>query len=222
MSDATRRLLDGAAARVICARLVRESPAFFVRELVRPPGIHVYHVRENGMRVAIRHRSVDAATLAEAFYHHWYDPPAEVAAAVGSPTRILDLGGNIGIFGVKAVAAWPEAAVVAYEPDPANAEVHDRVIAANGLGARWTVIHAAAGAAEGEVRLAAGRGPGSFVLAEGASDERELAVQLCDVMPELTRSDFVKIDIEGGEWPILTDPRFAANPPRTLVLEYHQ
>jgi len=29
------------------------------------------------------------------------------------------------------------------------------------------------------------------------------------------------MDIEGGEWAILSDERFAAAPPRCLVMEYH-
>ena len=33
--------------------------------------------------------------------------------------------------------------------------------------------------------------------------------------------DLLKMDIEGGEWLILEDPRFRASPPHALVLEYH-
>jgi hypothetical protein len=29
------------------------------------------------------------------------------------------------------------------------------------------------------------------------------------------------MDIEGGEWVILGDPRFAAAPPRVVVMEHH-
>jgi methyltransferase FkbM-like protein len=41
------------------------------------------------------------------------------------------------------------------------------------------------------------------------------------VLPMLAESDFAKIDIEGAEWPILRDPRFAEVRPPVLVLEYH-
>jgi FkbM family methyltransferase len=221
MNPTARRLIDSAAARVICARLVRETPTFFVREILRPEGIRVYHARENGVSVAIRHRGVDAATLAEVFYHHWYHPPEEVARVLGSPREILDLGANVGLFGALAVTMWPDARIVGYEPDPGNAEVHEVAIAANGLGDRWSIVRAAAGTTDGEVRLAAGRGPSSFVLAEGSADEREVVVAMRDVLPQIAGCDLVKIDIEGGEWPILADLRFAAAPPRVVVLEYH-
>jgi FkbM family methyltransferase len=222
MSGSLRGVLDGARARMIAARLVRETPAFFVREYTRRPGTRIYHVRETGVSVAIRHDGVDSATLAEVFHRSWYRPPERVARALGSPQAILDLGANIGLFGALAVTAWPGARIVGYEPDPGNADVHEAAIAANALGERWSVIRAAAGASEGEVRLAAGRGPSSFVLPAGAADEHEVAVAMRDVLPAIARSDLVKIDIEGGEWPILADPRFAASPPRVLVLEYHR
>jgi FkbM family methyltransferase len=221
VSGSLRGVLDGARARMIAARLVRETPVFFVREYTRHPGIGIYHVRQTGVSVAIRHTGVDSATLAEVFHRPWYRPPERAARALGRPQAILDLGANIGLFGALAVTAWPGARIVGYEPDPGNAEVNEAAIAANGLGERWSVTRAAAGASEGEVRLAAGRGPSSFVLAAGAADEHEVSVAMHDVLPAIAASDLVKIDIEGGEWPILADARFAASPPRVLVLEYH-
>jgi hypothetical protein len=44
-------------------------------------------------------------------------------------------------------------------------------------------------------------------------------VPMVDVMPRLADADLVKIDIEGGEWALLADPRFAEA--RAVVLEYH-
>jgi FkbM family methyltransferase len=217
-----RRLIDTAAAPVICARIVRESPAFFLRELLRPAGVRVYHTRATGVGVAVRHRGVDAATLAEVFYHRWYEPPAEVAAALREPRAILDLGANIGMFGAFAMTAWPRATIVGYEPDPANYAVHLEAIGANrAAGERWSVVQAAAGAGEGEVRLASGLGPSSHLLAPGASGEHELVVALHDVLEQVSGSDLVKIDIEGGEWAIIGDQRFASDPPGVVVLEYH-
>jgi hypothetical protein len=43
-----------------------------------------------------------------------------------------------------------------------------------------------------------------------------------DVLPELLAADVVKIDIEGAEWPIVTDPRFRELRARAVVLEYHE
>jgi hypothetical protein len=42
-----------------------------------------------------------------------------------------------------------------------------------------------------------------------------------DAFPLIADADLVKIDIEGGEWPILADARFASMRARAVVLEYH-
>jgi hypothetical protein len=46
-------------------------------------------------------------------------------------------------------------------------------------------------------------------------------VPVVDVLPELADADFVKIDIEGAEWPILADLRFRELRAGVVVLEYH-
>lgn len=217
-----RRLILRFTTRALCAGIVRESPMFFVREVLRPRGIRCYHVRENGIQVALRHSAHDSATLAEVFYRHDYHPPQDVADAIGEPRTIVDLGANIGLFGAFAAPYWPQSTIVGYEADPANTAVHERTILANGLEDRWRVVCAAAGSRNGEVELAAGRAMGSFVVEPGTDPGvPTIQVPIRDVLPEICSADLVKVDIEGGEWEILFDPRFSQNPPRAMVLEYH-
>ncbi|HEX4034154.1 MAG TPA: FkbM family methyltransferase [Solirubrobacteraceae bacterium] len=217
-----RRMLDNVRARLIGARLVRESGAFFWGELRRPPGVSAYTIRRSGVRVAIRHRSVDAATLIEVFGADWYATPPEVARALSSPRQIVDLGANIGLFGAFAASRWPQAAILAYEPEPGNAAVHERTIAENGAADRWTLVRAAAGTGDGTARFASGQGPSSHIVAgDAAPAEQVIDVALRDVLPVICGADLVKIDVEGGEWQIIADARFAADPPRVVVLEYH-
>jgi FkbM family methyltransferase len=209
-------------ARVLCARAVRESLRFLLRELTRPRGVFLYHPRESGVAVVMRHTGVDAATLAEVFYHRYYEPPEQVSKMLGEPLQILDLGANIGMFGAFAATRWPQAQIVGYEPDPTNAELHERTIAANDLSGRWRLVRAAAGTHAAEVQFAAGLDVGSHLVEEasprGAST---ITVAMEDVLAQVAAADLVKLDIEGGEWSILLDPRFAQEPPRALVLEYH-
>jgi FkbM family methyltransferase len=209
-------------ARLICARLVRESGRFFIRELRHPGGVYLYTLRQGGSRVALRHSVQDGATMAEIFHSRDYDPKPELRAALEDPRRILDLGANIGLFGIYAAQRWPEASIVGYEADPDNAEIHERTIAANGLGARWRVERMAAGAHDGEVELAAGRAMESYVVAAGTKpDVPTIRVPIRDVMAQVAEADLVKMDIEGGEWEILGDERFRREPPAVIVLEYH-
>jgi len=219
---ASQPALMPVTARLICARLVRESTAFFVRELRPKPGVSVYHLRDSGISVALRHSAHDGATLAEVFHRNDYVPSAEIAAAMGEPRSILDLGANVGFFGAFAVSYWPGSTIVGYEADPANAGVNEQTIRENGLSRRWSVVCSAAGAHDGEVELADGRAMGSFVIEPGSDPGvPTIKIPMRDVMDEVRAADLVKVDIEGGEWEILRDPRFAENPPKVMVLEYH-
>jgi FkbM family methyltransferase len=215
-------LLMPLTARLICARLVRESGRFFVREIRRPPGVYRYTLRDGGATVVLRHVLQDGATMAEVFHRSDYEPDPELARALADPRLILDLGANIGLFGIYAAQRWPLASIVGYEADPDNVDVHEQTIAANGLSARWRVERMAAGAHDGEVELAAGRAMGSFVVAPGSDPGvPTIRVPVRDVMPEVAAADLVKLDIEGGEWEILADERFRREPPSVVVLEYH-
>jgi FkbM family methyltransferase len=210
--------LTALVTRALC---VRETPAFVLREALGQRGLFLYTLRENGLRVALRHHTGDVVTVGEVWRNRDYDPPAEVASALGAPGRVVDLGGNIGLFALHALGRWPASAVVSYEPDPVNAAVARRSLVSNGLQDRWEVVEAAAGAADGSVRFAAGQDALSHVLVDGEAAPGALDVAVRDVLPAIDGADLVKIDIEGGEWDVLGDPRFAAAPPRTLVLEYH-
>jgi FkbM family methyltransferase len=122
----------------------------------------------------------------------------------------------VGLYGAYALACYPDAEVIAFEPDPVNAAVVRRLIAVNGLGARWTLVEAAAAASDGVARFRAAGTDGML------ADDGQLDVTTVDVMPLLAACDLVKMDIEGGEWRILGDPRFAECGPPTLVMEYHR
>jgi FkbM family methyltransferase len=203
-----------AAALLLRARTVRESTAFLARELARRSGAFAYTVRAGRAKVVVRHRSADPVTLGEVFHERHYEPPPEMPPF--RPVRIVDLGANVGYFGAFAVERWPGASVIAYEPDPSNAAVHSRAIELNQLGRRWVLRRAAAGCQSGRLRFHA-----SADALSHASEAGDLVVPSEDVLPLLAEADLVKIDIEGGEWAILGDPRFVTAPPRRVVLEYH-
>jgi FkbM family methyltransferase len=201
-------------ALLLRARTVRPSARFVARELLRRRGLSAYRVRGTGVSVLVRHGTADPVTLGEVFHERDYEPP--VGAIRQRPTRIVDLGANVGYFGAFALAEWPDASVVAYEPDPENAEVHARAISLNGLSDRWELRRAAASTTPGSLRFHA-----SGDALSHADEEGSLVVQGEDVLPLIAGVDLLKMDIEGAEWPILEDPRFSASPPQVLVLEYH-
>jgi FkbM family methyltransferase len=206
-------------ALLLRARTVHPSLAFIARSLARSHRTCVYRLRHNGLQVAIRHGTGDVVTLGEVFHEHDYRPPAQLERAHKDVNNILDLGANVGLFGALAAGRWPHAQILAYEPDPHNAAVHQRTIALNALQGRWRLVRAAAGASDGSAAFIAGAVALSHLATEGEAGA--VAVPVEDVLPILAKADLAKIDIEGGEWAILADPRFRASPPRALVLEYH-
>ncbi|MHB1810003.1 MAG: FkbM family methyltransferase [Solirubrobacteraceae bacterium] len=208
-------------ALMLRARTVSPTVAFAAREMLGHRGLFVYELRRSGLRVALRHRSGDVVTLGEVFHDLQYEPLRELEPALREVTSIVDLGANVGLFGAFAAARWPQARILAFEPDPGNAAVHERTIAANALEHRWELARTAAGAHDGAARFAGGRVALSHLLDRSEQVAGSFEVPVEDVVPRLAGVDLVKIDIEGGEWAILEDPRFRACPPRTLVLEYH-
>jgi FkbM family methyltransferase len=204
------------------ASLVRERLRFAASELRRRPTTGVYRLRESDVAIALRHHTGDVMVLDEIFSQREYDPPAALAAALArlpSDVHIVDLGANIGLFGAWALGRFPEATVLAVEADPANAAVHRLAIQANDAAERWRLVEAFAATTAGTVRFAAGQHATSHAASE---QDAALDVPSIDVFTELGRAGLLKIDVEGAEWELLADPRFATAAPPVVVLEYHR
>jgi FkbM family methyltransferase len=180
-----------------------------------------YCLKESGVKVTIRHKSPDVLILDEMFSQHEYRFPDAVESALAAgegPLRVIDVGANLGLFGAWILGRFPDAEIVALEPDPANAEVHRRTIEANGREATWQLIEAVAMTKPGSVRFSVGAWATSHIARAG---EAGIEVEAVDLFSLLDQVDLLKIDIEGAEWPILRDPRFGQLDVPAVVMEYH-
>lgn len=198
------------------AALVRPSLRFALFELLRRKATRPYVLRESGLLAHVRHPLNDMWIVDEIFVQRVYEPPREVLdriEALGRPPRILDLGGHAGLFALFALGRFPGATVTSLEPNPDNAAVLEASRA--GVGERWRLVRAAAGAEDGSARIG---GP-SFLSKLG--DDGAYEVEVRDAFGLLDEADVAKIDIEGGEWPLLTDERLARASVKALVLELH-
>jgi FkbM family methyltransferase len=198
------------------AALVSPSARFLAFELLRRRGVRRYRLRGTGLSTAVRHPLNDMWILDEIFVQRVYEPPPEVLSVLGPAPRVLDLGGHAGNFALFALSRFPGAEVTSFEPNPQNAAMLDWSREANGVQARWRLERAAAGAAPGTLQVSGE----SFLSRVGGDAGVEVEVR--DVLPLLDTADLAKIDIEGGEWPLLEDPRLATAAVRALVLELHE
>lgn len=215
----TRPAVERVVATTLRSSAVHERVRFVLRELGGRRELVGYRLRSSGLTAYLRHGTPDVVTLDELFYSREYAFPPEVEsrlAALGRPPRVVDLGANIGLFGLSVRERFPAAELIAVEADPENARVLRLCAVANDLGGRWQVIEGAASNREGERRFQAGR----FSLSRLSNGDEGDLVRAIDVFPELAQADLVKIDIEGGEWDLLGDPRLR-EVTAALVVEYH-
>ena len=207
------------AQALVEATTVTHPFRFVWRELSGSSRLARYGRRGSGRPVFVRHNTDDPRGLNEIFYWGHYELPeraADVLDGLGRPPRVLDLGANIGLFGVWVLDRFPGAQIVAFEPDPGNAALARLCVEANGAGHAWRLVEAAASNSGGRLSFLTGE----FLRSRINPGEGAVEVDAVDVFPYLD-VDFAKIDIEGGEWAILGDPRWEAVRVPVIVLEYH-
>jgi FkbM family methyltransferase len=178
-----------------------------------------------GPRFAVRPstaRANDIGVFYEIFQERCYAVPAELVPALPRPVRrILDLGSNCGASLLWWHHQYPEAEIIGFEAHPDNAAAAQANIALNAAGGRISVRAQAVGAAEGRVQLS-DRGTGASMFYRNAPNYLE--VPLVDLFAAVAgqRFDLIKIDIEGAEFALLDDPRFAALAAPAMVMEWHE
>lgn len=188
---------------------------FLAGEVANRGETRTYRTR-SGMPVSLQHGR-DAEALFELFVRGEYVPPDHLAGrlSVGRTSRIIDVGANVGMFSAWAAQRWPQAEILAFEPIASNCAVYREWQRVSGAKAR--LIQAAAGTGPGRMTMV-DWGGGSHLAGDGDPGED---VECVDIFDYLSKADLIKMDIEGGEWAILSDPRLA-NVKATLVLEYHR
>ncbi|MHB1808480.1 MAG: FkbM family methyltransferase [Solirubrobacteraceae bacterium] len=170
--------------------------------------------------MALRHRTRDIDIVNEI----WgpspsYEPPPQLAVALSEkPLVIADLGANIGLFGVFAFARWKVDRLVSFEPDRENATILRRVTEINGVADRWTVCECAVANFCGETEFVSLGSPESHRAEPGGAG---VSVPVTDLFMIERAFDLLKIDIEGGEWALLSDRRLRDLRAEVIVLEWH-
>lgn len=133
------------------------------------------------------------------------------------PSTVLDLGANIGLTAAHYRQAWPNASVVAVEPDRGNCQMAR-------LNTDATILEVAAAGEYGDAAFDDTGGEWGYRLdPDGAA--RVSCVPMSWIIDNSfgvgSSVDFCKMDIEGGEWAVFGDGENWADRVHRLLVELH-
>jgi FkbM family methyltransferase len=155
----------------------------------------------DGTRMRTRDGGAAAHIFSDIFLHRCYDFPE-----IRSADQIVDVGANIGLFSYFARRQNPHAKITAIEADPRT----EKILRSNVESKQVDVIHSAASDEPGVVSFYSSNVSGWSSLygvrgATGADRVDVPAARLSKLLQDkgITKIDFLKIDAEGAEYPIL-------------------
>jgi FkbM family methyltransferase len=203
-----------------------------LRDLMRPLSRLKYltwRVAPFGRAITVRLRSgerlilrcspaTDISVAYEVFVMEIYRTPTSPDFA--TVRRIVDLGANVGYTVVYFARRFPKAHIDAFEPNPKELQLLARHLRINGIRERVTIYPGAVGTAAGHALLSVDSGR-SQIISERSG--QTISVEVMDFFAAIQkgRIDFLKMDIEGGEYRILMDDRFAALDLGVVAFEWH-
>lgn len=163
-----------------------------------------------------RPRTSDLAAFHAIFGRH------QQAVDLGfTPETIVDLGANVGYAAVDLALRYPDASVVAVEPEPSNVEVLRRNIGSLNI----VVVQAAVWPRRALLELEEAEiGHVGFRVHEVSSSRRAVQTVTMPMLMEQTGFDVVdllKIDIEGAELELLTQEAEWLEGVRAIAIEFH-
>jgi FkbM family methyltransferase len=166
----------------------------------------------------------------EIFIYQHYNPPI----ALGDKPVIFDVGGNIGLFSIYAAMIFPRPEIHCFEADPTTFDVLRRNVETY-VRTKITVHNVALSDNYGTTRMVVDlTNPNrctntieqGMLLADTSTSSTTSIKKdrLSDYFAEVEKVDFLKIDIEGSEFPVLRDlyQTGSLKKVRSLTMEVHR
>jgi FkbM family methyltransferase len=176
--------------------------------------------------IYLRMGSSDGFVLEEIFLTHVYEPVTSAGNTLGPVKQIIDLGANAGF----SVRLWrhrfPEARVIAVEPDPGNFAACKRNVEAAGGGDdnHVQLVQACVAGKPGTVYLDRSAEECAFTMTSTQSGEPIPALTLPMILDQCHADDVIdilKIDIEGAEREMFADCASWLGRVRSIMIELH-
>jgi FkbM family methyltransferase len=204
----------------LIARLWRQ-----VRFLPLPGGIRerAFHVPDMDLPVVLRPHTTDFQVAREMFLKREYQN-----LLVPMPTSVglvLDCGSNIGLSIRLWQKSFPEARIVAVEPDADNARLCQKNIDLGSRPQRVKLVRGGVSSATGELWLKRRSTVGHQVVNTPGEADLKIAVYCVpDLLGDVDRDapvDLMKCDIEGAEESLFADCRSWIGRVKRLLIETH-
>jgi FkbM family methyltransferase len=198
-----------------------------VRRFSFLPGKHTrvqVHLRGQRDPFHLRLGSTDWLVIEEIFINNEY---TFVRDALKSARWILDLGANVGYSLRYWQSIFPDARMVAMEPESDNCLLCSQNIVSAGLTSRVKLLQAGAGACRAQMRLVdSGEGEWAYRTEESQTEEgRPVEIfPLAEVLENYAsgqKIDLLKCDIEGAERELFEDCRAWIGQVNAIVIELH-
>jgi FkbM family methyltransferase len=172
---------------------------------------------KNGVEVVYRLNRADIQTVREVWFDETYQLPFDLPGAGGT---LVDLGGNIGLTSVYLARRHGFSRVVIVEPVAENAALARLNCELNGIDAE--IVQAAIAPRAGEVNfsVATERNLGHI----NAASTDGITVRATTIPHLVGPSEtirLVKVDIEGGEGPLLTEETGWLDRVLAVAVEFH-
>lgn len=180
----------------------------------------VLNVRATGrIPLRIRPRTSDAAVLWDTFFEKFHLPPANIR----DDAVIFDLGANVGYTAVHFASLYPKATIVAVELDKNNLEAAQLNLQQMD---HCKLIHAAVWSEDGSVSYDTSEAEWGFhvdIDQSHSNGATVVAKTIETIMMEndISAIDYVKMDIEGAEWPVLSSGAVWLRKVKMMKVELH-
>jgi FkbM family methyltransferase len=174
------------------------------------------HVAVHGRRVALNYPEGERKVLEHELAQIYFEDCYRLGRVSPRPARVLDVGGNVGMFSLVARHHFPTAVIHCYEPNP---RLHG-FLRGHVEPLEVKVFGEAVGDRAGTVAMAGGSGSlyGTVVADAGGT----VPMIAFDTAVERIGGDvgLLKLDCEGAEWGILENSK-AFDAVAVLTMEYH-
>jgi FkbM family methyltransferase len=199
------------ASDVILSRLMQRLP------LPNRDRDRMIRIR-GGLELHYRLNRGDIQSIREVWIDECYRLPFDL-----KPSRLLDLGSNIGLTSLWFAHRYGCQTVIAVEPSPENARLTRLNLEGNRIVAE--VIEAAVGPRDGTAMFQDARESnlGRLDAAGGGRAVTMVSMEtLLQRLPPGAEIDLIKMDIEGGEGPLLQDADVKwLSRVRSIIAEFH-